>query len=72
MVMCTLLVEIPNLIIISLFKLLNDLEGLSIICEDNEINGIIAYITQPNVVVYEVYTNENKQLFAIETLRSTA
>ena len=57
---------------ISLFKLLNDLEGLSIIYEDNEINGIIVYITQPNVVVYEVYTNENKQLFAIETLRSTA
>ena len=65
--MCTLLE-------ISLFKLLNDLEGLSIICEDNEINGIIVYITQPNVVVviYEVNTNENKQLFAIETLRSTA
>ena len=57
---------------ISFFKLLNDLEGLSIIYEDNEINGIIVYITQPNVVVYEVYTNENKQLFAIETLRSTA
>ena len=57
---------------ISLFKLLNDLEGLSIIYEDNELNGIIVYITQPNVVVYEVYTNENKQLFAIETLRSTA
>ena len=57
---------------ISLFKLLNDLEGLSIIYEDNEINGIIVYITQPNVVGYEVYTNENKQLFAIETLRSTA
>ena len=67
--MCTLLEEIPNF---SLFKLLNDLEGLSIICEDNEINGIIVYITQPNVVVYEVYTNENKQSFAIETLRSTA
>ena len=57
---------------ISLFKLLNDLEGLSIIYEDNEINGIIVYITQLNVVVYEVYTNENKQSFAIETLRSTA
>ena len=57
---------------ISLFKLLNDLEGLSIIYEDNEINGIIVYITQPNVVGYEVYTNENKQSFAIETLRSTA
>ena len=70
--MCTLLEEMPNWISISLFKLLNDLEGLSIICEDNEINGIIVYITQPNVVVYEVYTNENKQLFAIETLRSTA
>ena len=57
---------------IPLFKLLNNLEGLSTICEDNEINGIIVYITQPNVVVYEVYTNENKQSFAIETLRSTA
>ena len=57
---------------ISLFKLLNDLEGLSIIYEDNEINGIIVYITQPNVVGYEVYTNENKQSFTIETLRSTA
>ena len=67
--MYTLLEEMPNF---SLFKLLNDLEGLSIICEDNEINGIIVYITQPNVVAYEVYTNENKQIFAIETLRSTA